>query len=182
MQLQRYYNRPEKSWSDIAWKTLAPILSGKILAEYKYSNKQVAEFLALPNLVLNYYCAISGIELINIHIKNAQTEEFNSIKCVKMTDVISSYMYSLDGCVSSLSLHLMRDSGFFPYNIGRFLGLFSGAIHTIDKLFLPKVSEIEYSLSSSYYIEWVGEADEDGYCECVVKDSYGNIYEDISLV
>lgn len=196
MKLQRYYQRPEKSWSYIALKTLSPILLGKVMQELKYSNEDITKSNYLMTLGVSLYEMISKMTIMKCNIKDVHLGHGVmdiAHPCYTTHDVLSVMVSGLEAMYTTLITVFMLDSGNMTLNPACF-GLASGAIHTLDKLFVPKVSYVDYSLPKKYYfdenwnfgcfspyIEWIGEADKDGYCECVIMDKSGNVYNDFEI-
>ena len=196
MKLQRYYQIEEKSWTRIGFDALLPLIAGKFIDK----DIQTAEWgiagLTLKPIISALLCI--DMENIVIRTNNALLQKDNTFQHVDVNTSFTKDKTSL----TQYFFELLKYCGTIPaicysmynpeHNLCLGFSLVSLSLDTIQKLFFPNTTEInyQYSLLSNYsnnyefpsYIEWLGEADEDGYCECVVKDSYGNVYEDICIV
>jgi hypothetical protein len=204
MKLQRYFQTEEKSWTRIGFEALLPLVAAKFIDKtnpYKIDITEISYmlgFLLKPSISM-----LLCIDQKNvwIRINDALLEKDNTFQHFDVHTIFVKDKTSLTQyCFETLKSFGTCFSFFYAicnpqFNTGLGISLVSLSLDTLHKLLSSNIQEIRYndtSIWGSYYykgdeyigyfsphIEWVGEADEDGYCEYVIKDSYGNLYEDI---
>jgi hypothetical protein len=197
MKLQRYFEPEiqEKSWTWIGFSALFPWVTAKVISDKKELVEVRAFIISFLAHTIETIATVKQetFDEIRIHINSLPQYKNFGAKFYR-TEMEPYNKHSLFA-VSKLLIDVALLALSNPHNIG-FLPLFIGLpIDIMEKLSFSKKHEINYTNldpmrlgwpfddedNNKLNIKWVGEADKDGYCQCVIVDEQGNTHDDIYL-
>jgi hypothetical protein len=196
MKLQRYFEPEiqEKSWSWIAFNALFPWLTAKVISPDKELVEGRAFVISFLAHTIETIATVKQETFDEIRIYVNSLPKYKNFGAKFYRSEMEAYkkhsLFAASKLLVDITL-IMLSNG--PNGIG-FLPSFIGLpIDIMEKLSFSKKHEINYTNLSpgwpfhgSYNdnklnIRWIGEADKDGYCKCVIVDEQGNTHDDIYL-
>jgi hypothetical protein len=205
MKLQRYFKPEKESWTWIGFETLLPVIGVKALGEFMdLDNASIGATASVISYFSFLYKLIQSREefdfiLHNTPVKNEETVNICSELTLTYVKVKADPQFLMQGVnfLGACALFLLDvgNAKNYSYNIGLKYGLLNACTSAMANLFSFVLLAVHYIPNSEFvfdknlnyvgrfesHIEWVGKADEDGYCECVIVDEQGNVYNDFEI-
>lgn len=197
MKLKRYCEPgiQEKSWTWIGCSALFRWITPEVISLHNNFVQIATSLVSMCETVLTSELGTDEINEFTIHINSLP--KYKNFGAKFYRDERQPYIKHGLFTVSKLLLDLIPIGLSLDYcdvNSSRLpLSLIVLSIDVIEKLSFSKKHELNYTNWSPMWpfhgnffgdglsIKWVGEADKDGDCECVIVDDQGNTYKDIWL-